>query len=72
MELLGKRTRIVKRVGKLKPYPMQVRDQEREKEIIHHVRFLARKEGVDEQVVENIYRLLLDHFVSLQTSVMKL
>jgi prephenate dehydratase len=72
VELLGKRTRIVKRVGKLKPYPMQVRDQEREKEIIHHVRFLARKEGVDEQVVENIYRLLLDHFVSLQTSVMKL
>jgi len=72
MELLGKRTQIVKQIGKLKPSPGQVKDRPREKEIICHVRSLARKEGVDEQVAENIYRLLLDHFVSLQASVKKL
>lgn len=72
LRLLGQRARIVEQVGKLKMSTDKVRDYKREGEILRRVRSLARKEGIDEQIVENIYLLLLDYFVSLQIDAIRI
>jgi len=66
VELLARRTSLVKQIGALKTNN-QVRDPQREQKLITRLKTLAEEKGVDSTVIENIYRVLLDHYVALQT-----
>ena len=65
IELLGRRTRMVDKVGAFKKVG-SVRDPERESRVLEKLRALAEAKGFDPEVVSRVYRILFDHFVSLQ------
>ena len=65
IELLGRRTRMVDKVGDFKKVG-SVRDPERESRVLEKLRALADSKGFDPEVVSRVYRILFDHFVSLQ------
>lgn len=67
VELLAMRTRIVKQVGALKA-GAGIRDPIREQELITRLKALAEEKGVDPVMLENVYRVLFDHFVALQAT----
>ncbi|WP_003540333.1 prephenate dehydratase [Desulfotomaculum nigrificans] len=66
IELLGKRLRLVRKIGKLKKNPACVRDPGREAQVISRIRRLAFDYGISEDVIESVYRILMDHFVDIQ------
>ncbi|WP_066632990.1 prephenate dehydratase [Desulfolucanica intricata] len=66
IELLGRRTRLVEKVGEFKKTACSVRDPEREKRILEKLRTLAGEKGLNPTVVTKIYKILFNHFVSLQ------
>ncbi|ACV61799.1 Prephenate dehydratase [Desulfofarcimen acetoxidans DSM 771] len=65
IELLGRRTRTVDKVGNFKKVG-SVRDPERESRVLEKLRKLAEIKGFDPDVISKVYRILFDHFVSLQ------
>lgn len=66
VELLAKRTQIVSLIGALKRGRKPVRDKGREAEIIKRVKSMARKKGVNPELLVKIYETLFDYFVELQ------
>lgn len=66
VRLLGMRTRLVQQIGELKSGLGWIRDSQREAEVLRQVREQARQEGVDENMVVQIYRLLMEQFVDMQ------
>ncbi|SHE61860.1 prephenate dehydratase [Desulforamulus putei] len=68
IELLGKRAKLVTRVGELKQNAGQVRDPAREAQVLAQVRRLAQHHGLSPDVLETVYRTLLDYFVELQVN----
>ncbi len=67
VELLARRTNLVKQIGALKT-SNRIRDPRREQELTARLKALAEEKGFDSTVLENIYRLLFDHYVALQTN----
>ncbi|MGQ9825592.1 MAG: prephenate dehydratase domain-containing protein, partial [Desulfotomaculales bacterium] len=67
VRLLGRRTRLAKKIGGLKQ-GARIRDRKREEEIIRRVRKIAAEEGLDESFVVRIYRQLFTYCVALQES----
>jgi prephenate dehydratase len=67
VRLLGRRTRLAKKIGGLKK-GARLRDRTREEEIIRRVRRIAAEEGLDESFVVRIYRQLFTYCVALQES----
>ena len=65
--LLGKRTRLVEQIAEVKAKKSFVRDEKRENEILNRLCNLASQNGIKEGVVEQVYRMLFEHFVELQT-----
>ena len=65
--LLGKRTRLVEQIAEVKAKKSFVRDENRENEILTRLCSLAGQNGIKEGVVEQVYRMLFEHFVELQT-----
>lgn len=65
-QLLGQRTKLVQQIGNAKGSQIPVRDLQREDEVIHRVRQLAGQNGFEPNVMEEIYRRLMEHFVELQ------
>ncbi|KJS14837.1 MAG: hypothetical protein VR69_00295 [Peptococcaceae bacterium BRH_c4b] len=66
VDLLGIRTRLVAKVAEWKDTPEKVRDPAREEDVIKKVRHLAEIKNTSTELVEDVYRLLMDHFVAMQ------
>lgn len=66
VELLARRARLVARVGELKHGICPVRDLHRESRVLARVRHLAALQGVDPEMVEKVYRLLIQYAVRIQ------
>jgi len=65
VELLAKRTGLVTILAGLKKGE-QVRDPAREREVLDKVRQIAVQKGCDQDVLEKVYSILFQHFVSIQ------
>jgi len=65
--LLGKRTRLVEQIAEVKAKQTFVRDEDRENEILTRLCSLAGQNGIKEGIIEQVYRMLFEHFVELQT-----
>lgn len=66
IELLGKRAKLVTRVGEIKQPNGQVRDPAREAQVLAQVRRLAQHHGLSQDITETVYRILMDYFVDIQ------
>ncbi len=66
VELIGKRAQIVSIIGRLKGRTDIVRDPAREQVVVDRVRAKAIQNGVDPNLTEDVYRLLMDYFVKQQ------
>ena len=65
--LLGKRTRLVEQIVEVKAKESFIRDENRENEILARLCSLAGQNGIKEGIVEQVYRMLFEHFIELQT-----
>jgi prephenate dehydratase len=66
IELLGRRTRLVERIGDFKANAQVVHDPNREQWILEKLSHLAVEKGFSPQVTVEIYQILFQHFVNLQ------
>jgi prephenate dehydratase len=66
VELLAKRTELVKVIGRLKSGQPEVRDPDREEQVLRRVKASAEKKGVNPELINNIYHTIFDHFVEVQ------
>lgn len=66
VELLAKRTELVKVIGRLKSGQPDVRDPGREEQVIRRVKAGAAKKGVSLELIDKIYHTIFDHFVEVQ------
>lgn len=66
VELLAKRTEIVKVIGRLKSGQPDVRDAHREEQVLRRVKAGAEKKGVSTDLIDKIYHTIFDHFVEVQ------
>jgi prephenate dehydratase len=66
IELLGRRTRLVEKIGDFKASAQVVHDPKREQWILEKLSRLAAEKGFSPQVTVQIYQLLFQHFVDLQ------
>ncbi len=66
IEMLGRRTRIVKRIGDFKISIGEVHDPKREEWILEKLSSVAKQKGFSPTVTKDIYKTLFEHFVSLQ------
>jgi isochorismate pyruvate lyase len=64
VKLLGKRAQYVKTITRFKKTKEDVQAPERQAFVISQRRAWAAEVGLDPDVVEKIYRLLIDHFVA--------
>ncbi|WP_066634706.1 chorismate mutase [Desulfolucanica intricata] len=66
VKLLGKRTQLVEQIAEVKKESNQVRDENRENQILLRLCNLANQNGINVKIVEQIYRMLFEYFVDLQ------
>ncbi|WP_418791269.1 prephenate dehydratase [Phosphitispora sp. TUW77] len=66
VDLLAQRTQMVSWIGSLKQGIQAVRDKKREQEILERVRHNAIRKGVNPNLMEQVYKILFEHFVDLQ------
>jgi len=63
IDLLAQRTRIVEQVGELKTSDDEVVALDRQKEVYATRRQWATEHGVDPELVESLYRRMIEHFI---------
>ncbi|UCD54004.1 MAG: chorismate mutase, partial [Dehalococcoidia bacterium] len=57
VRLIGERIRIAREIGgKKKERGKQINDRAREKEVLEHIKSLARAENISAEVIESIYQ----------------
>jgi prephenate dehydratase len=66
IELLGRRTGLVERIGDFKANAQVVHDPKREQWILEKLSSLAVAKGFSPEVTVKVYQILFQHFVSLQ------
>lgn len=66
VELLAKRTGLVKYIGKLKSGRPDVRDPDREEQVLRRLKASAELNGVSPELIDKIYHTIFDHFVEVQ------
>lgn len=64
VELIAKRSEYVYQAAKFKTSEKAVRDEERVKSVIRSKRELAEKYGASPELIERIYTLMIDFFIS--------
>lgn len=69
---LGLRAQYVKEITRFKKTKEDVQAPERQATVIRQRRAWAAEEGLDPDVVEKIYRLLIDHFVAEELKALRL
>lgn len=68
--LFGKRFQYVKEIVKFKTDEESIIAKERREEVIRERRRLASENGLDPDVFENIYRTLIQHFISEEMEIL--
>jgi isochorismate pyruvate lyase len=66
VKLVALRGRFVKQAAKFKRDNEDVKAPKRVEEVISKVKNIARLNGANEEVVENIYRTMIDSFIKLE------
>jgi len=67
VKLLSERISVARKIGSLKRKgSRQIHDQTREKKVIEHIRHLAKKEDINPEDVERLYRLVIAASRSVQ------
>lgn len=66
VELLAKRTALVRVIGELKSGQPDIRDPDREEQVLRRVKSAAEKKGVSPELIDKIYQTIFDHFVKFQ------
>lgn len=66
VELLAKRTGLVKVIGTLKNDRPEIRDPHREEQVLSRLQASAEKKGVSPELINKIYHTIFDHFVDIQ------
>ncbi|MGR5502014.1 chorismate mutase [Vibrio sp. DNB22_10_4] len=67
VHLLSKRTELALKISELKPNEVgAVKAIDRVEQVIIHVRNLAQEQGVDEDFIERIYRLIIKELTNFQ------
>lgn len=61
--LLAERAGYVEQAARFKPTKAAVVDTDRIEQIVLKVRHLANEEGMDPDLIENIYRAMIDAFI---------
>lgn len=62
IELLSKRKGIVKKIAGIKRQENKsIIDKEREQEIIHRLKKLSKKNGMDENFIESVYKIIINN-----------
>lgn len=69
--LLAERASYVEQAAKFKPTKAAVVDPERIEEIVLKVRHMANEEGMDPDLIEHIYRSMIDAFIIHEAKVYK-
>lgn len=72
VKALGLRSQYVKAITRFKKTKEDVQAPVRQAVVINQRRAWAAEEGLDPDVVEGIYRLLIDHFVSEELKALRL
>lgn len=66
VKLIAKRWYFVKQAAKFKKDTADVKAPKRVEEVISKVKNLAKTNGANEEVVENIYRTMIDSFINAE------
>lgn len=66
VKLIAKRGDFVKQAAKFKKDTADVKAPKRVEEVITKVRNLAKIVGANEEVVENVYRTMIDSFINAE------
>lgn len=66
VKLLSQRSYFVRQAAKFKKSKEDVKSPERIEEIIRRVRRLAEEYGAPPDIVENIYRAMIDNFINYE------
>jgi isochorismate pyruvate lyase len=72
VEALGLRYQYVKTITRFKKTEQDVRAPERQRQVLLQRRTWAAEEGLNPDMVEELYRLLMDHFVAEELKDMRL
>ena len=64
VELISSRSQYVQRAAKFKKDENAVRDPARVQQVIESKKELAKKYGVSPELIEKIYRTMIDHFIA--------
>ena len=66
VQLIAQRGEFVKQAAKFKKDSDDVKAPKRVEEVINKVKDLAKSTGANEEVVENIYRAMIDSFIKAE------
>ena len=66
VKLVAKRGHFVKQAAKFKKDTADVKAPKRVEEVISKVKNLAKTVGANEEVVENVYRTMIDSFINAE------
>ena len=66
VKLIALRGEFVKQAAKFKKDSDDVKAPKRVEEVINKVKDLAKSTGANEEVVENVYRTMIDSFINLE------
>jgi len=67
IRLIGQRQRVVLEIGKIKrQLGLPIIDSQRDKEVFKKIKFIAGKEKIDFQIIEEIFRILIKHAKKIQ------
>jgi isochorismate pyruvate lyase len=58
------RSKYVKKASEFKTSEKDVRDTERVKQVINSKKVLADKYGISSKLIENIYTVMIEHFIN--------
>ena len=64
VSLIAKRSKYVYAAAKFKSSEKSVRDSDRVEKVLSSKRDLAKAKGVSPELIENIYRLMIEHFIN--------
>lgn len=63
VKAIAERALYVKAAAQLKTSETSVRDEERVQRVINSKRELASQQGVSPELIEKLYRTMIDHFI---------
>lgn len=67
--LLAERTEYVRQAGHIKASRGLVRDEERVRDVLNKARGHARAHGIDEELIDALYRLLVERSIAYEFGV---